>query len=100
MIIVAKLRMLLGRHISAMEMAGSDYEIPATNPNHGGQRAQQSHLKPKSTAEGLLAGNGHSKGQNPQRGTQPCCIYCTEPHWSDECSKFSTLEVRKEKLKG
>ena len=29
---VAKLRMLLGRHISAMEMAGSDYEIRATNP--------------------------------------------------------------------
>jgi len=44
---VAKLHMLLGRHISAMEMAGSDYETPktpATNPKRGGQRAQQLHL--------------------------------------------------------
>jgi len=64
----AKLRMLLGRHISTMEMVGSDYEtpvMPASNPNHGGHRAQQSHLQLKSTARGLLAGNGHNKGQNP-----------------------------------
>jgi len=86
-----------------MEMAASDYETPetpATNLNHGGQRAQKSLLKPKSTTGGLLAGNGHNKGQNPQRGTQPCYIYCTEPHWSDQCSKVITLEARKEKLKG
>ena len=56
---VTKLRMLLGRHVSAMEMAGSessDHEAPtSSNPNHGGQR------KLKSTAGGLLAGNGQYK---------------------------------------
>ena len=98
---VTKLRMLLGRHISAMEMASSessDHEAPtSSNSNHGGQR------KLKSTAGGLLAGNGQYKGNNPQRGTQsyqPRCFYCAETHWSDECSKYSTLQARKEKLKG
>ena len=98
---VTKLRILLGRHISAMEMAGSessDHEAPtSSNSNHGGQR------KLKSTAGGLSAGNGQYKGNNPQRGTQsyqPRCFYCAETHWSNECYKYSTLQARKEKLKG
>ena len=28
------------------------------------------------------------------------CVYCGQPHWSDECSKFSTLQARRERLKG
>lgn len=28
------------------------------------------------------------------------CIYCGQAHWSDECSKFTTLQARKDKLKG
>ena len=27
-------------------------------------------------------------------------MYCSQPHWSDECSKYSTLQARREKLKG
>ena len=76
---VAKLRMLLGRHISAMEMAGNDHkshEAPATfNPNHGGQQAQHSHFG-KSTAGGLLVGNSHNKGQNSQKGSQSHQPHC------------------------
>lgn len=100
---VAKLRLLLGRHISAMEMAGSEsFEVPTnSNPNHGGQRNKYSQLK--STTEGLLAGNSHSKNQTSQKVSQPRqprCIYCNEPHWSDECPRYTTLQTRKEKLKG
>ena len=28
------------------------------------------------------------------------CIYCKGKHWSDECQKFTTVAVRKEKIKG
>ena len=83
-----------------MEMAGSessDHDAPtSSNSNHGGQQ------KLKSTTGGLLAGNGQNKGNSPRKGTQyyqPRCIYCAEPHLSDKCSKYSTLQARKEKLK-
>jgi len=28
------------------------------------------------------------------------CIFCNQNHWSDECSKYTTQNARKEKLKG
>ena len=28
------------------------------------------------------------------------CIYCKKPHWSDECRTVSTLQARREKVKG
>ena len=78
---VTKLRVLLGRHISAMEMAGSE-EVTVT----------YSHQHLKSTAGGLLAGNSHKNPGNSQKRSQyrqPRCIYCGESHWSDECSKYN-----------
>ena len=87
---VTKLRVLLGRHISAMEMAGSE-EVPVTH----------SHQHLKSTAGGLLAGNSHkSPGNSQKRSRSRQCIYCGESHWSNECSKYNSLQARKEKLKG
>ena len=89
---VTKLRALLGRHIAAMEMAGSE-EVSVT----------RSHQHRKSTAGGLLAGNSHKRPGNSQKGSQsrqPRCMYCGESHWSDECSKYNSLQARKEKLKG
>ena len=103
---VTKLRVLLGRYISAMEMAGSE-EVPASS-NSNRERSERSyenlrnqHLK--STAGGLLAGTSSKSPGNSQKGSQshhPRCFYCSEAHWSDECSKCTSLQARKEKLKG
>ena len=64
---------------------------PITKYTQGGVYGQS--LSLKSTAGGLLAGN-----QKPD-SLKPKCIYCSQGHWSDECTKFATLQARKEKLK-
>ena len=58
---VTKLRVLLGRYISAMEMAGSE-EVPVTH----------SHQHRKSTAGELLSRNSHKNPGNSQKGSQSC----------------------------
>ena len=100
---VAKLRQLLGKHITALEIA--DRESYPTTPQfvtsnksvHRDGRGNSTHHKP--TAGGLLAGHGKANtNSNPQ--TEMKCFYCDQAHWSDECSTLKTLEARKEKLKG
>ena len=98
--------MLLGRHILAMEMAGSE-EVPASsNSNH--ERSERSYESPRSqhlklTAGGLLAGTSSKSLGSSQKGSQshqPRCFHYSEAHWSDECSKYNSLQARKEMLKG
>ena len=91
---VTQLRQLLGRYISAMEMAGSESpETMTAHHNNSGPVGQRNRPpQPRPTAEGLLASNS--------RNTQARCMYCTESHWSDECPKYSILQARKENLKG
>ena len=55
---VTKLCVLLGRQISAMEMAGSE-EGPVTHSNCDRPSENQRDQHMQSTAEGLLAGNSH-----------------------------------------
>ena len=95
---VPKLRQLVGKHITALEMPGGECHLPPSpiRPRHS-QVEGVRHPYPKSTASGLLAGN--SKNQVPKR-RRIKCVYCGQPHWSDECDKFTTLQSRKEKLRG
>ena len=94
---VTMLRQLLEKHITALERAGGEFRPapipmkPITKYTQGGVSGQS--LSLKSTAGGLLAGN-----QKPD-SLKPKCIYCSQGHWSDECTKFATLQARKEKLK-
>ena len=100
---VPKLRQLLGKHISALEMAAGT-EFPHTSAHMEGSRQMgysEGHKRPqpvRPTASGLLS--GQNKGAGPQKPRQIKCVYCGQPHWSDECTKFSTLQARREKLKG
>ena len=55
---------------------------------------------PKQTAGGLLVGNGRSTVTKQHHPLQTKCVYCGQPHWSDECNMFTTLQARREKLKG
>ena len=97
---VEKLRKLLGKHITALEIA--DHE------SHSGPPQVMAGSKPpqreghgnfyKPTAGGLLTGN--SKPNVNSTPPQAKYFYCSQAHWSDECSTLKTLEARKEKLKG
>ena len=99
---VSKLCQLLGKHISAMEMASLEFSQTSTQSKHHHSLSQndnprQNHFISKPTASGLLAGN--TKQRVPKQ-TQAKCIFCGQPHWSDECSNCTTLQERREKLKG
>ena len=96
---VPKLRQLLGKHISALEMAAGTESAHMEGSRQMGY--SEGHKRPqpvRPTASGLLS--GQNKGAGAQKPRQIKCVYCGQPHWSDECIKFSTLQVRREKLKG
>ena len=98
---VPKVLQLLGKYISAMEMAGnesSDASIPVnTYSSHTNQQICPPQFK--FTTGGLVAGN-NTRGSSPHREFQPKCVYCNQPHWSNQCTNYPTLQARKEKLKG
>ena len=99
---VPQLHKLLGKHILALEMAGSEISQTLTQSGSG-TLASQGHndttkRNARSAAGGLLARN--SKSASAQRQPQIKCVYCSQLHWSDECSKYSTLQKRRDKLKG
>ena len=99
---VAKLRHFLGKHISAMEMAGAEFSQMFTQPGNTSRSTQNEHtrkgyLNTRPSASELLAGNG--KASVP-RQVKIKCIFCDQSHWSDECPNCSTLQERREKLKG
>lgn len=53
-------------------------------------------MKPKvSSAEALVV---NTKQSSPTRFYDQC-RYCDERHWSDECTKYSTLDERKKRLR-
>lgn len=49
----------------------------------------------RSTGEALMAKENPNK--MPRKTT---CVYCNNSHWSDECPTYTTVEERKEKIKG
>ena len=97
---VSKLRQLLEKHITALEMAGGDprpnQSLVKPHNKYPPRDGSWQLFNPKSTAGGLLAGGNKSFVLSKQN---PKCIYCGQSHWSDECTKFATLQSRKEKLK-
>ena len=94
---VSKLRQLLGKHISAMEMANAEFSQmftkPGCNPNisQNEYAARKGFSSNKPTASGLLAGNSRN---NAPKQVQVKCIFCDQVHWSDECSNYLTLQER------
>lgn len=101
---VPKLRQLLGKHITALEMAGGECYLPQppirlSNGKHfQPEGGRPPNLRP--TAGGLLAGNSRHQVSKRYQPSQIKCVYCGQSHWSDECKKFATLQARKEKLRG
>ena len=93
---VAKLLHLLGKYISAREMAGAEFSQMFTQPGDNSKSTQNEHtrkgyLNTRPSASELLAGNG--KASVP-RQVKMKCIFCDQSHWSDECHNYSTLLER------
>ena len=74
----------------------SEVPIPI-NTSQTNQRSRPPQLR--STTGGLVAGN-NSRGSSSCREFQAKCVYCNQSHWSDQCTNYPTLKMRKEKLKG
>ena len=91
------LRKLLGKYISAMEMAGGESSERQPTVSNSSRLVPRHHpLQPRPTAEGLLATNSKEN----LKEVQIRCVHCSKPHWSDECLNYVTLQARKERLKG
>ena len=98
---VAKLRELLGKHISAMEMAGGEFQPPPLKtthkPTNWDREFRNPHRVPRPTAGEMLVG-GSSNSGNSKPNLK--CVYCGQNYWSDECTKYTSQRARMEKLKG
>ena len=71
------------------------YGFSMHHTNKGGSETRNT--AKRFSAEALLPNEqkGTFRLQTPMR-----CRYCDEPHWSDECAVYATLELRKERMKG
>jgi len=97
---VAKLRELLGKHISAMEMAGGEIHPPQASLMKSNLKLPyREYHNSKVTAGELLAGDVRNQSKSRKESGLKC-VFCNQGHWSDECPKFTTQQARMERLKG
>ena len=94
---VESLRKSLKAYISAQEVAENQFLLSqqeqVTSKGHDYKGKQPIFKKPFGTTDALLMNEKF-------RSSKPRCIYCEKPHWSDECRTVSTLQARREKVKG
>ena len=77
-------------------MAGSEscFTQASSRPSNKQTYREANPYYPRPTAGGLLVGT--SKGTTTLRQQpQAKCIYCSEFHWSDECTKYTALQSRR-----
>ena len=86
---VVKLWQLLGKHITALEIADHESYLPSVqivldNKPIATQREGHSNFHHKPTAGEMLPGNSKHNG-NPNARSQTKYCYCSPTHWLDEC---------------
>ena len=91
---VDKLRELLGKHITALEIADSESQPQFTSVHKTSYHKE--FRNPKTTAAKLLNGDNRGSSQKSQRSLK--CEFCGQGHWSDECPKYATQRARMDKL--
>ena len=94
---VESLRKSLKVYISAQEVTENQFLLSqqehVTSKGHDYKAKQPIFKKPFGTTDALLM---NEKFQS----SKPRCIYCKKPHWSEECRTVSTLQARRENVKG
>ena len=92
---VEMLRKSLKGYITAQEIGENQFLTNSEddeNPKAHEHKVRQ-FKKPFGTMSSLMSTERY-------KNTTPNYFYCEQPHWSDECHNFSTLQERKEKAKG
>ncbi|XP_070552476.1 uncharacterized protein [Ptychodera flava] len=104
---VCKLRELLERYVMAAEATDrqtshnfpstKDKATPKKSPSASKLYAESS----VSSAQALVIGErGPTHQASEKLNPKKRCHFCEQHHWSDEWTKYSTVEARKEKVKG
>ncbi|XP_063404266.1 uncharacterized protein LOC134687739 [Mytilus trossulus] len=100
-----KLRQFFNTYITARDAAESQSKETHTGPSF--EEKQQSKIQSNNSnfqprkqlsAEALMTIKPFGKNSGSENSM--VCRYCDGHHWSDECRKFSTIEDRKQKIKG
>ena len=97
---VAKLRELLEKHITALEMAGGELHPPPQPPParsvHRPTQQYREFRNPLQVTRAtagelvLLAGGSSNSERNRTPQSSFRCIYCSQNHWSNEYPKYTT----------
>ena len=91
---VSKLRDLLNDYISAREKAEQHANTGITT-----NRQQASHPLRLST-EALMSGPKAQYRPYEKSKVFRSCRFCNGNHWNDECTRYPTIEARKQKIRG
>ena len=87
-----------GKHITTLEMAGGESRIAQApvrpDSRYPPREVSGNSYYHKPTAGGLLAGNTRNSTATRQHPVPMKCIYRDQVHWSDKCTKFTTLQAR------
>ena len=94
---VKALRELFNDYVATRERAEQNFgacKIEST---------EESSYKPMvmvSSAETLMAGAQRASNRMERKTLSSRCRFCDGYHWSDECPKYTTMEARKQRIKG
>ena len=91
---VRKLRDLLNDYVSAREKAEQH-----ANTGISTNRQQASHPLRLST-EALISGPKAQYRPYEKSKVFRSCRFCNGNHWNDECTRYPTIEARKQKIRG
>ena len=90
---VCNLREFLNDYVSATEKCEQPSAGIAENRNVLSKSMRTS-------TEALMAGSKTYIRRKEGNRAFGSCRYCNEGHWNDECTKYSTAEARKRRIKG
>ena len=91
---VTELRKRLNYYVAARERAEQQSGVQTI------ENKTESHKPMITTAEILAAGSRANGNKRERKKTTRKCRYCDGDHWTDECPRYTTVETRKNKIKG
>jgi len=97
---VKLLREKLPRYITNRENAERQSGVKSDSVYSDSNKSHMSQVRGAMTTTEALFSSANYPPKIPKASKRETCIYRKEKHWGDECQKFATLAVRKEKMKG
>ena len=92
---VDKLRDLLNDYVSAAREKAEQHNNTGISNNR-----QQASQPLRMSAEALIAGPKSVSRPYERNKLFKSCRFCNGNHWNDECTRYPTIEARKQRIKG